>query len=648
MSEPTTAPVPDQVPSDERVVDPIPEWVRQWVRRLPSRVTRVDVWALAIAMSSLILQLWLVAGGSFYIDDFRAQTYATDVPYWPFVVESNGTHLSPGARSLDWIQAHYFPLDHGFAVLVTLLVRVLLLAGFWRAARLMFGPRQLLLVPLTVLAFTPALVPPTGWYRQAITAMVCAVAICWCTDQHVRYLRSRRVRNVVGAVAGLALGLSFYEKSLLIVPWLVLLTLLFYSWGEGFRPGVRSMSAALPAWVGYALVSACYLYAYASGPFDSGSGAVALTPGLILRGLRLNLLEALLPGLMGGPLKWEHPSPYYGYPNPPTVLVVLAAACFVALVGGSVVRSPSRALRAWALLAVMYGLSFAVIAVGRMQRIGSAAGLEFRVWTDVVVLLLFCSLLAVLPIRGRPRARRRSTAGVRSSSALTLATVCVVVLAVVSTVHYGSEWHRNPSDDYVSTLATQIRDHAGTGLASVLPTSPPQNVMPGWVEPGYDTYDLLAPLHLPMTPYAVNRGTRVPDDGGNLTPVRYSTAGAAAPGPATYCGWSHAPGAVEPLIIPMADRVPYYRDSGALIGVLVGAPTGLHVQFQVGNQVIEPDERAPLTITKAGPYELFVRLPPDAAITGIRIMPDSREAGLCVPRAPVVVPEPRTVSESAR
>ena len=62
---------------------------------------------------------WLVAGGTLYIDDIRAQAYAAGRPRWPFVVESNQTHLAPGARTVDWFMARLAPLEHWPALVLT-------------------------------------------------------------------------------------------------------------------------------------------------------------------------------------------------------------------------------------------------------------------------------------------------------------------------------------------------------------------------------------------------------------------------------------------------------------------------------------------------------------------------------------------------
>ena len=206
MTETSTDPGARPAAGDEPV-DLVPDWVRtrgaaardSLRRHLPGRL---DLSALVLGAASLVPLTWLLLRGSFYIDDLRAQSYAAGRAWWPFVVQSNGTHLTPGARTVDWLQMTFAPLDHGVAVAITVAIRVLLLIGTWRLLRLLFGHRWILLVPFAIVATTPALVPPSAWYRQSITALVAALALVWATDQHVRWLQrpenpaSRRRRRL--------------------------------------------------------------------------------------------------------------------------------------------------------------------------------------------------------------------------------------------------------------------------------------------------------------------------------------------------------------------------------------------------------------------------------------------------------------------
>ena len=89
-------------------------------RRVPhARVRRLYVVASSVIALHVAAVTWLSAGGGLYIDDIRAQAYAAGRPFYPFVIESNRTHLAPGARTIDWFMARYAPLEHWPAVVIT-------------------------------------------------------------------------------------------------------------------------------------------------------------------------------------------------------------------------------------------------------------------------------------------------------------------------------------------------------------------------------------------------------------------------------------------------------------------------------------------------------------------------------------------------
>ena len=91
-----------------------------------ARVRRLYVVASSVIALHVAAVTWLSAGGGLYIDDIRAQAYAAGRPFYPFVIESNRTHLAPGARTIDWFMARYAPLEHWPAVVITALTALLL------------------------------------------------------------------------------------------------------------------------------------------------------------------------------------------------------------------------------------------------------------------------------------------------------------------------------------------------------------------------------------------------------------------------------------------------------------------------------------------------------------------------------------------
>ena len=81
------------------------------VSRIREGLTHSDRGAALVVLLHLLPVWWLVSGGGLYLDDLRAQAYARNQPFWSFIVGSNGTHLAPGARTVDWLQMQYAPLE---------------------------------------------------------------------------------------------------------------------------------------------------------------------------------------------------------------------------------------------------------------------------------------------------------------------------------------------------------------------------------------------------------------------------------------------------------------------------------------------------------------------------------------------------------
>ena len=353
--------------------------------------------------ASLVPLTWLLLRGSFYIDDLRAQSYAAGRAWWPFVVQSNGTHLTPGARTIDWLQVTFAPLDHGVAVAITVGIRVLLLLGAWRLLRLLFGRggccscrsrssprrRRWSRRPPGTASRSPPSSPLWRWSGPPTSTF----AGCVSADP-----APGRRRGWVAA------GLAFHEQSAAIVPWLFALTLVLPPPGpETERSRLSTCRGAGLARVGGVRAPCSWPMAWPMWRVRSTTreGGEALTVGLVLAMAGHHVLDGLATGLLGGPWRWQVTSPYYGIADAPRPLAVLSLAVFVGLFAWAALRNWRRATGAALLLVVTYVACVAPIAAGRLPVIGTVVALEYRFWPILVVPVLVCVLLAFLPSRGR-------------------------------------------------------------------------------------------------------------------------------------------------------------------------------------------------------------------------------------------------------
>lgn len=618
----------------QEAIDLVPPGLRSWWSSVSPRLTGPDRAAVLLALGQVPILLMVLVPGSLYLDDLRGQSYAAGRAWWPFVIESNGTHFSPVARTIDWLTVQFAPLADWPAVTVTVLIRVALVVAMWRLLRELFGPRAALLVPLALVAVTPALLPTTAWYRQAMSALLVVIALCLAAQQHLRFMRTGRTSHLVGVAVAVTLGLLTFEKAVLIAVWLVLLT-------AATAPPTASVRQRLHrirrAWASLAIagcLTAAHLLIYVTGPFDDGA-ADQLRVGDVVAMIGRQLGEGLVPGLLGGPWRWRETSPYYSVPAAPVALIagglVLAGlALFWAL------RHNSRRV-VWALVAFVgyYLLAAAIVAVARLGRFGDVVALDYRLWPDVIVIAVVCACLAVMPVRSE-ESGSQTTQPSRGTKAVGLAMVAAVLIgSVVSTMAFVERWRANPTGDYLRTLQAQLHG-AGSRPVRLAPVGLPSAVLPFWIDPDYSLEDLLAPTKGLAIFHNIDGPVLVPDDSGRLAPLQLSQRAAAEPGPDGFCGYGVRPG--QSRDIPLPAETPYYADEMVHLGVLASRATRLTVSVVSASATRSVVTREPLT-TPAGPHRFLVRVPYDTRVSAIRVRAAEPDATVCVVLAAVVVPQ---------
>ena len=183
----------------------------------------------------------------------------------------------------------------------------------------------------------------------------------------------------------------------------------------------------------------------------------------------------------------------------------------------------------------------APIAAGRLPVIGTVVALEYRFWPILVVPVLVCVLLAFLPTSWETSAPLHVAAVGARTYRLRLAGGALLVAAVaagtvLSTLRWDELWHQNPTGTYVATLRSAL-DRLPPAVA-LLPTVPPSDVMPGWVQPGYDTRDLIAPIDGDRDAYGTSGQAVVADSGGHLVRPVYRRVVGSGTGPVKGCGWA--------------------------------------------------------------------------------------------------------------
>ena len=583
-------------------------------------IGRRDVWdlgALGIIVAFLASVLWLVGGGGLYIDDIRAQAYAADRSIWPFIVESNRTHLAYSARAVDWLQATYAPLEHWPAVLVTMVIAATLAVALWVVCRSIIGHPAAALVGLYLGLFSATIVPTLAWFRQSLTGLAAITSTLLAVILAVRFVRggSRWIPVAVCVLHVVALGFS--ERAL-VSPILLLGVLVFLRPGGAAAWSRRGISAV----VALGMVNVGFLVAYLSGDFDRGDGAQPSAAGF-LTSTGYSLLRNTVPAYLGGPWEW-YGGGAYGYADTSTVLVGLSSVVLAVVLVLAFRHDPGRAGRVVGAAASFVLPLYALIYVGRVARVEEVSVVDdLRLHTDAAIIgaVAVAALLAVAlshPAFGRPRPRLARAVVVGMVSTV------VVVGTVVSWSRFVDRWHTNDSAEYLETLRSELPRTSGT----VVPGPVPEALVPWWVQPDFSTQSLVR-LMSPQTETVVLRDpARAVGDDGNL--VDASLMGLDSISSTDLC-LLNVPADKRAGLVRLSEPVPPRRHQLLEIGLLVGDTTrvGVAVIDDEGREIPAAFFDPPLL--HRGPIRILAPVPADTIVTGVVVTAlDRNTTGLCI------------------
>lgn len=537
-----------------------PTGTNRWVSRV----------AVAVGLLALATRGWVAWHGYYYLDDFVFMAKAVQHhPFDPhYLLEPYNSHLMPGSYLWVWALTHALPFNYGAVVVTTMLLQAALAVLFYSLLRRLFGSTLLVLVPFAVFVLSPVTLPATLWWAAAVNQVPQQLAMVTVLLAHTAYLRTGRLRQGLAGPLALVGGLLFSEKTLLVVPLVVALTLAFFTEGSPWQRVLRGGRTHLKLWIAYAAVAvpytAYYLIAVPSPARHPGQGAG------IVQLVMESFGRAVLPGLLGGPWTWVQ----IGYAGALADPSPFAAAVAVVVTTGVVVATcllRRHAWRGWALALGYALLNLVLLVVSRAAFIGPVIADEYRYVTDLALVAALGLGLATIPLAGRwhgvtatrlePRESVRSWLqgpSVRELVAelprpgLPAGALAVVVAlaasATWSTLAYDRYWRVNPARPYVQTARAEL---SGAGSEPVLAEGyvPPEVA---WALLGrYATVgELLSPLPHPPRTLADGPASDtlwMLDARGRLQRAAVSGFDAKA-GPDKECGWRLGQEAVR---IPM-------------------------------------------------------------------------------------------------
>ncbi|KAB7744560.1 hypothetical protein GA707_08100 [Nostocoides sp. F2B08] len=592
----------------------------QRIRRAIPWIGRRDAWDLGAAVMILVFLgavLWLVGGGGLYIDDIRAQAYAADRSMWPFIVESNQTHLAYSARTVDWLQATYAPLEHWPAVVLTLVIAGTLGVFLWIACRSLIGHPAAALVGVYLGLFTATIVPTLAWFRQSLTGLASITMTLVVLTLAVRYVRGGS-RWVLAATCVLhVVALGFSERAL-VAP-IFLLGILVFLRPADTRPSSRR---AITAVVGLGLVNVGFLVAYLSGDFDRGDGTQPSVTGFITS-TGYSLLGNTVPAYLGGPWTW-YGDGSYGYADTSDFLIGIAGLVLVVLLVFALLHDARRAGRVVAAAASFVVPLYALIYVGRVARVDEVSVVDdLRLHTDAAIIgaVAVAALLSVA--LAHPVFARR---GPRLARAIVMGVVAVIVVSgtVASWSRFVDRWHTNDSDVYLESLRAELPDTTGT----IVPGPVPEALVPWWVQPDFSTQPLVR-LMSPRAETVVMRDpARAVGYDGHLVDARLM--GLEALSSSELCVLN-IPSDKRAGLVQLVDPIPPRRHQLLEIGLLVGDTTRVGVAVIDSEGTETPASFFDPPLLHRGPTRILATIPVNTTVTGVVVTAlDRNTTGMCI------------------
>jgi hypothetical protein len=529
-----------------------------WILRDPLHVV-----AAVVIAASVVWRASITTRGYLAIDDFPMISQADGATLsLDHLLELYNNHLIPGGRLATWVTHRLTEFDYWPYATLVIVGQLAVSIAFYRLLRLMLPATWALLVPLCLFLFNPLTLEISAWWAVGINLLPMQLAMIMAVGAQVRYMRTRRRRHLVALGLWVVFGLLFFEKSLLVVALVFLLTVCLYGPGGPVRAVVTTVRRWWPAWLVLTGISLAFLAAYLS--LSTSSLRRPASGGEVTQFLRQFFGQSLSPGLLGGPWSWLDAGDGAPVVAPTLTAQRVSWVLVLALVGFTLWLRRGVALRAWVLLLLYASLSAGLIGATRLgSAFSGVAGLVPRYVGDVLVVAAICVGVAVCglrrdepdaeadpaddlpaPVRARPR---------EFGAAVAAGTAILVASSLYSGVDFGADWASKSGRDYLRTARAGLADaQPGTVFmdqpvpaAVVDPLSAPWNAQSRF----------FAPLDRDPVFVTQARALWVFDFSGKVRPA-WVKGVKAAPGPAPGCGYQVSGG--RTTTVPLAGTVTEY------------------------------------------------------------------------------------------
>ncbi len=346
-----------------------------------------------IVIESLYV-LWTASRGYFFQDDFLDLALARQLGFNGRLLEQPiFGHFVPGYNAVNYLVSFRTPYQWPIIETADVLLFALSLFLLHRLLVTLFGPTWVGVILVALASASFSFVPSVVWWASGLQQLVAIPAVLLAVLCHVHYLSTGRVRHAVCGGLALAIGLAFYDGTLVGVLFIVLMTLLFWPAGPGLRGALRTVVVNWRAWLCYGVPVAFDLVwrfshnaLYATPPLPH--------PGDAIQFISLSWTQTFVP-LAFGLDTWLLPSHLDRL-----IAGVVGQIGLVVFVVWTIYRR-RVAGRAWAMFGVTFLASTSLVGLTRVSMFGPGDASDVRYVTLAVYLFVISVGLALMPLQER-------------------------------------------------------------------------------------------------------------------------------------------------------------------------------------------------------------------------------------------------------
>ncbi|WP_341718043.1 hypothetical protein QQG74_30365 [Micromonospora sp. FIMYZ51] len=420
---------------------------------------------LAMIVISVVWRMQVALRGSLAADDYVLISQAAESKLTiTHLLAPYQDHLMPAGRLITWLVTAQFGPVYWPYVLLMAAGQAILGIAFLRLLRRLLRRSWLLLLPLGVLLFSPLTLEATSWWAVGGTVLPMLIAMVLAVTAQVDYVQTGRRRHLVRLALAVGVGVLFFDRAILAVALVFLLTAARYPDGGPLRSIATTLRRWWPSWLLLAVLTAGSVAAHVATV--GSSLRRPQSAGEVFSFLTQLLGSTLLPGLVGGPWQWLRAGDGAPVTAPPQFAGWISAAIVAVLVVATV-RHRRGAGRAWLLLGGYLVIAMGVLAATRLgSAFSEVAGSVPRYVSDVVVVGAICLGLAVVgaapataetPEHGdppEPAAPQRSREALPALLAVVLVAGCLST--AWSTAGFSDSWAEKAGRSYLDTVRIEL------------------------------------------------------------------------------------------------------------------------------------------------------------------------------------------------